>query len=291
MNITPKSILQIRHIYPELTGKSKDIADYILANLEDIIDHKVREVAKHCNCDDALIVRFCQRIGYSGFSEFKMSLAAEYFPAGIKLKELTHDDSFTRLKKNFLENNVRVFHDTVSLFKEDDINKAVEILSQAATIYIFAACASGIVATDLRMKLIRLGLNAVFDKDPEYSKMYLGLCTKHDAVVAISYTGVTENVCKMAAGAKAKDVPVISITNHPQSRLAGASDICLLTASDEKLLRLGAMTSRIAQYSIIDFLIINMALRNMERTEENIFKIYEMFKDRDGYGNGEFPVH
>lgn len=282
MNVTPKCILQIKHIYPELTGKYKNIADYILENPGKIVQYKVKEIAKNCNCDNALIVRFCQKIGYSGFSDFKMSIASEFLPIKIDItdKEFSQGDSFAKLKQNFLRNNVKVLNDSVSLLREEDIKQAVEMLSNANKIYLLAMGASGIVAADTQIKLMRLGFNSVFNQDVEFSKILLGLCNNNDAVLAISFSGETENVCEMVAAVKEKDVPIISVTNYPNSKLARLSDINLLTASDEKVFRLGAMTSRIAQCLIIDFLIINMSLGNMERTEENIFRTYKMINSK-----------
>ncbi|MDD5728299.1 MAG: MurR/RpiR family transcriptional regulator [Victivallales bacterium] len=278
MNITPKCILQIKRLYSGLTGKYKDIADYILANPENIIRCKVREIAKDCNCDDALIIRFCQKIGYSGFSDFKTSIAAEFMPVklNIKEKEFQPEDSFAELKRNFLDNNVKTLHDTIGLLEKQTVKNAVKILSGANSIYLLASGISGVVAEDIQIKLMRLGFKTVFHQDVEFSRIFMGLCDQGDAALAISFSGETGNVCEMVKIAKKKKIPVVAVSNYPDSSLAKLADVNLFTASDEKIFRLGAMTSRIAQYFIIDFLIINMVMGNMERTEEYILKTHEM---------------
>jgi DNA-binding MurR/RpiR family transcriptional regulator len=283
MNITPKCILQIKRLYSGLTGKYKDIADYILAKPENIIRCKVREIAKDCNCDDALIIRFCQKVGYSGFSDFKTSIAAEFMPVklNIKEKEFQPEDSFAKLKQNFLDNNVKTLHDTIGLLEKQTVKDAVKILSGAKTIYLLASGISGVVAEDIQIKLMRLGFKAVFHQDVEFSRILMGLCGKDDAVLAISFSGETANVCELAAIAGKRNIPIVSVTNCPNSKLVKLSDVALFTASDEKIFRLGAMTSRIAQYFIIDFLIINMVMENMERTEDYILRTHEMIsKDK-----------
>ncbi len=133
MNITPKAILKIRQIYPELTGKYKTIADYILHNYIRIIEFKVKKIAKECSCDDALIIRFFQKIGYSGFSELKISIAGEFIPINIykKNRGFLKDDSFNKLKQDFLDNYSKVIHDTFSFLKEEDLESSVDILSKA----------------------------------------------------------------------------------------------------------------------------------------------------------------
>ncbi len=278
MNITPRCILQIKRLYSGLVGKYKDIADYILANPDKIIRQKVREVAKDCHCDDALIIRFCQKLGYSGFSDLKLSIAADFMPVKLNVKspEFQSADSFTELKREFLDNNVKTLHDTIGLLEEETITSAVKILSGATTIYLLAAGVSGVVAEDIQIKLMRLGFKVVFHQDAEFSKILMGLCNKNDAVLAISFSGETDHVCDLISVARKKKIPVVAVSNYPNSRLAKLSDVNLFTASDEKIFRLGAMTSRIAQYFLIDFLIIQMVAQNMERTEEYLLRTHNM---------------
>ncbi len=278
MNLTPKCLLQIKQQYPDLSGKYKDIADYILASPEKIIRNKVKQIAIDCNCDDSLIIRFCQKIGYSGFSELKMSIAAEFMPVDIKgIEEEKHSEgSFGKVLNNFLNSNSKVMHDTASLLNETDVKRAVEQLSKASKIFLVGSGASGLVASDAQVKLLRLGYNAVYNHDTELSRMLCGLMSSEDVILAISFSGETSSICEIASMAKERGTPVISISNFPNSRLCTLSDIKLLTASDETVFRLGAMSSRMAQFLIIDFLIIYMALHNMDKSEENVLRTHRM---------------
>lgn len=271
MNITPKCLLKIKQFYPDLNGKYKAIADYILNSPEQIVKLKVREIARKCNCDDSLIIRFCQKIGYKGFSELKMSIASEFMPIDINIseKEITPGDSFSNVLNNFLENNNKVMHDTISLINADGIDKAAQLLSNANKILVTGTGASGLVAMDTKLKLLRLGFNVLHDQDSGFKQIMLELSEPGDAILAISYSGENSEICKLAAKGKEKGVSIIGLTNFPNSTLAGICDVTLLTASNEKVFRLGAMTSRIAQYLVMDFLILYMALKNIDDSEAN----------------------
>ena len=61
-----------------------------------------------------------------------------------------------------------------------------------------------------------------------------------------------------------------------ESTLAKKSDVVLLTASDEKQFRLGAMGSRIAQLLVVDFLSLELALHDLEHAEENVIRTHQM---------------
>jgi hypothetical protein len=93
-------------------------------------------------------------------------------------------------------------------------------------------------------------------------KMMFGLANPGDVLLAISFSGENKTVCELARMAKEKKNFVAGITNFPNSNLAKIADVILLTVSDEKQFRIGATTSRIAQYLIIDFLIIRLALNS-----------------------------
>ena len=276
MKATPQCLLKIRQAYPDLNGKYRDVADYILANPEKIVRCKVKEVAQDCNCDDSQIIRFCQKIGYSGFSDLKMSIAAEFMPVNI---EAGPENPFGRVRQDFLANNHKAMHDTVGLLREEEIAGAVELLVKAKKVYLLGSGASGLVAMDLHVKLLRLGFNAVYHQDSGLNRMLFGLIDPDDAVVALSFSGENREVCELAEAAAKKKTPVIALTNFPTSRLARLSTVSLLTASDEKVFRLGAMTSRIAQLLVCDFLIIQLALQNMDRSEENVLRTHEMINN------------
>lgn len=277
MNLTPKSLLRIRHRYPGLSGKYRRIADYILAAPDRIVRHKAREIALDCGCDDSLIIRFCQKVGFAGFSELKAALASEFMPVPVVPGTSSLPEGlFAKTRRDFLEHNSRVMQDTISLLDETAVNRAAHLLGRAHRIFLLGAGASGVVAMDVQAKLLRLGYNAIYHPDADFSRIFCGLIEPRDAVLAISFSGENRTVCDLASLARSKNAPVISVTNFPHARLAKMSEVSLLTASDEKVFRLGAMTSRIAQLLALDFLIVYMTLKNMERSSENILRTHAM---------------
>jgi DNA-binding MurR/RpiR family transcriptional regulator len=277
MDITPKCLLQIRSILPELSGKYGELANFILANPDKIIRGRVKDIAADCACDESLVVRLCQKLGYKGFPDLKASLASEFLPVGID--ESTHaEGSFEKLKEDFLKKNVLALKDTSSMLSEKDIVKAVKLLASAKRIFVLGVGSSGIVAMDAQMKLFRLGFSVVHQSDPNLLLMLAGLAAKDDCLLAISYTGETESICCAAKHFKETGAKVVALSKFPNSTLSKLADATLLTASDESVFRLGAMTSRLAQMFVIDFLILSLAMRDMDSCQENILKTHSMLK-------------
>ena len=98
--------------------------------------------------------------------------------------------------------------------------------------------------------------------------------TAEDLFIAISFSGTTKYLLDDVAVARKNGTAVIGLTNYPDSPLATASTLTLLTTADEQQLRLGAMVSVVAQYLVVDILISFLAKQDRERTEERIISIY-----------------
>ncbi len=280
MNNTPQCILRIRQAYPLFKGKYRVIADYLVANPEKIITCRAQEIAHACSCDASRIIRFCQKVGYAGFSAMKTSIASELVPVEIAAadKGRSSRNAFERTRAEFTGNYLRVINDTMSLISKENIGLAVRKLTKAKRIQVLGSGMSGLAAMDIMIKLQRMGFNAFYDRDPNLNRMLGGLVNPGDVVIALSFSGETEDVCKLAGVCRERKAAIISITNSPKSKLAMLSDIALVTASDENIFRIGAMTSRIAQYLVIDFLIVSLALKNMNKAEENILRTHKMLE-------------
>ena len=271
MEASPKVLLKIRSMMPEFSAGFRKIADYICAHPEKVVECKAREIAAACGCDDARVVRFCQKCGYAGIHELRSALALEFMPVRPRGGD-TADDAFTALKNDFLRNNIQAMNDTVSLFDEPLCRRAARKLLNAGRIVVFGAGSSGVVAEDFHRKLLRMGLPSQHSADAETAKLATALLNSDDVFVGISFSGENATVAEMARTAKSGGAAVLVVTNFPGSTLGGYADMLLQCASGEGQVRLGAMSSRVAQLLVVDFLCIMLALEAPERIEGNVIR-------------------
>ena len=275
---SPKVLLKIRSMLPEFSAGHRKIADYICAHPEKIVECKVREIAAACGCDDARVVRFCQKCGYAGIHELRSALALEFMP--VRPRGRAADGEFGALKNDFLRNNQQAMNDTVSLLDEADCRRAARKLLDAQRIVIFGAGSSGVVAEDLHRKLLRMGLASNHSADAETAKLATALLNAGDVFVGISFSGENAAVAELAREAKNGGAAVLALTNFPGSALGEGADIVLQCSSGEGQVRLGAMSSRIAQLLVVDFLCIMLALEAPERVEGNVIRTHHgIFKE------------
>ena len=278
MESSPKVLLRIRAMSPQLSSGYRRIADYICAHPEKVVECKVREIAAACDCDDARVVRFCQKCGFAGIHELRSSLALEFMP--VRPRGRDAGDAFSALKDDFLDHNLRSVRDTVSLFDEKSYHLAAEKLLNSTRIVVFGAGSSGIVAEDLHRKLLRMGLASYHSADAETGKVASALLDARGVFVGISFSGENRTAVEMAHEAASTGAFVLALTNFPGSSLGRCADLVLQCASTESAVRLGAMSSRIAQLTIVDFLCVMLALEAPEKVEGSVIRTHRgIFKE------------
>ena len=93
---------------------------------------------------------------------------------------------------------------------------------------------SGHIARKIASTLASTGTPAFFMHPAEASHGDLGMITEHDVVVAISYSGESEEILKVLPLIKRRGAPVIAITGRPGSTLAMESDVHLDAAVEKE---------------------------------------------------------
>ncbi len=277
----PKTLLKIRGAYSSFHGNYIRIADCILQNPGLLICDKVSGVAKACKCDNAQIIRFCQKLGFKGFSDMKRAISQDLIPlqSAVDIDSFNKGSGFGCLLKNFRKDYQQTVNDTLAVCNEKSIQQAIDMIKKARKIMLCGLGASGIVCEDLQMKLIHMGYPAFYHSKPTTNKMLCSLLEKNDLMIVISFRGENSEIINYANTAKNNGCTVVAVTNYSNSPLAELSDIILLTSSEEDDFRIGAMTSRLSQLIIVDILSVMLALKDIKKTERNVAKTYTVLND------------
>ncbi|WP_195946160.1 MurR/RpiR family transcriptional regulator [Paraclostridium bifermentans] len=272
----------IKQNYEDFTDSEKLIADYLLSNNESIINLSAKEIGEITNTSAATLIRFSKKLGFESLNEMKLKLS-------MSLRDIKEKADFEYINKKLETTDIiygikksidKVMDKTVNLIQEEDLEKAIDLLSKAKDIYIYSVGVSGLVGQDFYYKLSRINKRCIAHVDTHLQITSSILMEPEDVAVAISYSGTTKEVIKCVENANKNNVPVISITKASISnKLEDLSDITLKVPYVEKSLREGAMSSRISQLAIIDMLFIGMAKENIEEIENKLVVTREAVKD------------
>ena len=113
---------------------------------------------------------------------------------------------------------------------------------------------SGLVALDAGSKFLRCGKTVFAHSDPHNQVLSALTLREGDVAVLISYSGETTDILTLARLIQPLGATIISLTRYGKNSLSEMADIRLYASSTETLLRIGPMSSRIAQLTVIDTL-------------------------------------
>jgi len=231
-----------------------------------------KEIGDVTNTSAPTVVRFSKKIGFDSLNEMKLQLSINLQSDDNSDFEYLHSDLSTKNIIRGVKSSIdAIMNQTIGVLKEEELEKAIELLNKAKNVYIFSVGSSSLVGMDFYYKLSRINVRCIAHSDTHLQMTASALMEKGDVAIAISYSGETKEVLKCAYNAKNEGVPVISITRASISNtLADMSDIVLRVPFVEKSLREGAMSSRISQLAVIDMLFLGMARANLKGIEEKL---------------------
>ncbi len=111
---------------------------------------------------------------------------------------------------------------------DERIERALEFLfSCAGRVVVTGMGKSGLIAQKISATLSSTGTPSYFLHPAEAYHGDLGRLARGDVLVALSYSGETEEIVRLLETVKRLGVPLISLTGNPGSTLAQASDVAV----------------------------------------------------------------
>ncbi len=273
INTHPGFITRINSAMSKLRDSEKKIVEFIEHNQEEIIHLSITEVAERSETSESSVVRLCKRLGYKGFQDLKIHLAKEVITPEKHIHEVIEKgDDVVVIKKKVFQSNIQALYDSIEVCSDEEIQKAVDAIAKARLIEFYGTGGSGTVALDAHHKLLKLGVKSFAYSDSILQAMSASVLTEQDVVIGISHTGSNTDVLTAMKLAKEAGATLICITNSSKSPITNISDIVLQTASKETLFRTDAISSRIAQLTIIDVLVAAVANQQYEIFYNNLQK-------------------
>ncbi|MEH7301364.1 MurR/RpiR family transcriptional regulator [Neobacillus drentensis] len=275
------TLVMIKSIYQSLTKAEQKAADFVLANADETIYSSVTLLAEKARVGETSIIRFCRKLGFKGFQDFKLSIAQDLVnPTEQVHGQIQETDSIETICKKITSHNVSALNDTTNLLSKKELMKATEALINARKIYFFGLGSSGITATDAKYRFMRLGFNADCATDAHIMAMNASLVNKEDVVVGISSSGSTKDLVESVKVAKDNGAHIIALTNHAKSPVTLLGDTVLVAASKETPFHGGAFASKIAQIHVLDLLSTTIGMHNKELSFHAIEKTAKAVVDK-----------
>lgn len=218
------------------------VAQYVFEHPEKVVRQSLIELSTHTNSGQASVMRLCRELGFKGFTDFKLTLAAELA----------------------LENSAQIASESVGYEPvaraSHDICRSVEATSQlldpevlafvAAKLVaanhtsIYGSRESGLIAEIFNYRLTNAKLRVGISVDARLAQTAASNLDTKCAAIAISQSGVSSDTLEFAEMARHAGAFTIAVTCHPTAALGMTADI---------VLPMGRYAEPAYRYRIIDF--------------------------------------
>lgn len=266
-----KATIKIRANYDSFSKTEKKIADYLLLDPTHILPLYITELADRCGASEATIVRFARRLGYEGYQQLKLAIAAEGEGSHAVNENITEADEPREVFSKICEDIYCSLEKTKRQISTSELKKCCDALLSANKILLLGLGNSASVAQDASHKMFRLGLNAHAFTDNHMQAIATAHAGEGSVVIGFSHSGASRDIVEALRIARESGAVTVAITKLGASPIRRVSDIVLDTVSDETNYRILGLSSRIAQLAIVDTIYSYLVL-HLPASRDNIAK-------------------
>jgi DNA-binding MurR/RpiR family transcriptional regulator len=261
-------LVRIRSLLPGLARAEQRVAKVVLDNPGSVARRSITEVADAAGTSETTVTRFCKAIGVGGYPELRIALAADTARTEVRAErdlggEIGPDDDLAHVVTKVTFADARAVEETADQLDVATLRQVVDVIAAAGRVDVYGVGASAFVALDLQQKLHRIGRVSFAWNDTHIMLTSAAVLGSGDVAVGISHTGATTDTVEALRTARQHGATTVALTNFPRSPITEVADLVLTTAARETTFRSGAMSSRIAQLTVIDCLFIGVAQRHL----------------------------
>lgn len=269
-------LLTIKKAYTTLSDYEKRVADFVLANADETLNLTVANLAKQTQVSEPTVIRFCRKLNFTGYQEFKIALAKGDVYGGETLKviheEVTPQDSVREISSKVISSHILAMQQTMAMINYERLEQFIGLILRAGHLDFFGLGGSGTVAMDVENKFLRTGINTRCCIDAHIQLIWTALRDKNDVIVIFSNSGTTRHFVKVMELARKNGVKLVLITSGSNTVLTRLADITFQIHASETSHKKEPSSSRIAMLAIMDVVATAIALEKQSDYIENIYK-------------------
>lgn len=261
---------RIRFLKDSLPRAEKKVAQAILQDPEVIRTASLQKLARSIGSNDAAIIRFCRRLDYAGYTDFREALIESLqHTEVIQLEEIQESDSIYEVLNKVCASNMQILNDTLALASEN-YERALDILMHARSIHFFGCGDAASVCLLAYLKFSKLNRHCSAYTDPVMQLTQAGNLRPGDVAFAISYQGQSAPVNNAMRTAKENGATTICITKAGKSHMLQYIDIALFIATVDLSVGQDIVSRRVADQMIIEALYLTILAKSNGKYDRHI---------------------
>jgi DNA-binding MurR/RpiR family transcriptional regulator len=231
---------RIRENRQRMSKSFSRLADYILDSYIQAALMTATELAHTIDVDAATVVRFAQRLGYSGFPELQEEIKERVKnDLLIRPEQATDPDSIPGVVNAAMNRLGEAIEQARMLLDTDAVAKMIDQIGKARRIIIVPDGLGQVAAYNLR-NLLELGGFLVTVAQPGVTDLArtVSAATSEDLILAIDVAGDAPYIARALAEAVAVNIPTAAIVGAASHQSAGETDV-VLAAQHQPSISLG----------------------------------------------------
>ena len=253
----------------QFTKTDWKIVQYIKKNTQDFLDQSAQELAKAIGTSDASIIRFSQKVGFSGLNELKYTMQRELHQTPVS----RHSDY-----SSLLHDYQMLLDTTFSSTNPNVIDKVRLMMKKAERIFIVGLELNRYVADITAHKFVTLGLNIQAVTNYDTLKLYQPLAKKGDLFFTITLSGNHKMLSSILEQVHKQGSQIILVSNYEKSLCSAQAEEILLVPKTDLLQNSNTISREILVLFLLDMLFHNFLTEDAEA--------YDTFQKTAPYAKG-----
>ena len=221
-----KSVIPvIESNYVNFTTVERSIADFFIYNREQM-DFSAKSVAGKLFVSEASLSRFAKKCGFRGYREFIYQYEENF---------VVRQDSMTGNTRTVLNAYQELLNKANALLDKAQIARITKLLVSRPRVYVYGRGSSGLVAQEMKLRFMRIGLNIEAVTDSHIMKVNSVILDESCLVIGISVSGQTADIISSLKAAHQRGAYTLLMTARQDKSYQEFCDETLIFASMEHL--------------------------------------------------------
>ena len=268
----------------KLSKSHRKIAEYIVNHYDKAVFMTAVSLGQAVEVSESTVVRFATALGYDGYPQMQKALqeVVRHYLTAEQRFEMSESIDPRDVLSTVMKTDMQNIRNTIHSVDQDAFGEAVSRILSARTVYILGLRSAAPLAQFLGYYLhfmfsnVRVIAESSTDVFESISRI-----TNEDVLVGISFPRYSTRTLEAMKFARSAGAQVVGLSDGEMSPLYALSDVCLSARTDMA----SFVDSLAAPLSMINALLVALALRRREELNEHLKRLEEIWDAYSVYTN------
>lgn len=269
----------------------RSIAQHFLEAGDALREQSARSIAAQLFTAPSTVSRFCKRLGYDGYNDFRDDYLDELRYLSSSFTDIDANQPFRKSDDaRTIAAKIGALYretvdDTLQLTDGATLEQAIQLVADARNVFVYSAGPQSYLAEDFVDKMARIGRRVIVTYKDDTSYFFSTGAQPDEVFIVLSYSGETSGALRIAEQARKVGSPVIALTSFGRNSLSQLADVTLHVSTREKLVeKLGCYGMSISTMLLLDVIYSCVLALDYDRNVINRVRLtrsYEVYRDSD----------